>query len=382
MAERFWDKFGFQRLQQNQMFMRLPHDVKGVFMELRILAGNCDAADGTLPIGAAKRAKEEDVLDYLTYGDKAKRNFFKRALGRLVTAGVLTVTAGGVIKIAGYEEEQGLGRTIDTNRKRAVAKEKFQENVNRAGAYLKKVFERSEARALPYDMLHASIRSRSGCIKRTADALLQAMVEGGVLVCVGEGGLYALASLGSPPGSGSGSAGDGAENVLRNFPLESESVPEPEKEGTNVPSVGPTGARGRSPSASQPTCAPGLEGAPERSEGGQDDFSVGAGTPLSPEDAWDAKDPLQAAEAFLRTKPGWSETQVGDKPASQYALRGRWRDLRKAVGPKKANELWRESLFDILSDHCDKQSWNSWTAGFLSKLKIKQEVFESLESAE
>lgn len=99
----------------------------------------------------------------------------------------------------------------------------------------------------------------------------------------------------------------------------------------------------------------------------------------SPEDAWNVVDPLQAVEGFLCTRDGWSEHGDERGPPSKYALRARWRDLRKAVGVTDAERIWRQALFDICMDHCDGQSWRSWVAGFLMKLDIARKAHESLK---
>jgi hypothetical protein len=381
MAERFWDKFGFQRLQQNRAFMNCAPDLKGIFLDLRIMAGNSEYEDGSIPIGNIKRAKFDDLLDFFTdFGDAKNKNYFRKKLERLVKVGALSVTAGKVVKIAGYEEEQGLGRTIDTNRKREDAKIKFQENVNRAGAYLKTVFTKSQARALPYDMLHASIRQRSGCIKKTADALLTAMIDNGVLVCVGDGGLYALASLASPPVAGAGSTGAGPENVLRNFPVESEPESEPELAGENSsPQLGAGQLVRPGPKGSvEPSGAsgPGTGGGrSERSEnnyfasGSEPDRSDSPNWMASPEDAFQVSDPLLATKFFLQTMPGWcEEPRRGTNDVRTWrVLRSKWMELGEKLGESDRDSLWRSHLREIFEDRYDKD-WKSFSSIFVSRI--------------
>lgn len=372
MSERFFDKFGFQMIQQNQAFMRCPHDVKGVFFDIRIMAGNSEHEDGTIPVGANSRATRDDLINYLTDFDRSKRNYYDKVLKRLVAVGALEFFGkDDKVRIPYYEDEQALGRTVDTNRKRSKANADLLEMVNSAGGKLRSLFKRSNATGLPHETLVDYIRREFSCYRPKAEEILSRMAERGVLY-IREDGLSTLASLAPPPESGS--AGSGAEfTASRKIPLESDSESESEKEGAYAPSAGSAETRPRGPSEPPGSAASGTGG------GGASEAS---GLVLSPEDAWHVRDPLQAIEVFLSGKNGWSDEAGEAGPPSKFALRAKWRDLRQAVGVKEAERIWRQAIFDIVTDHCDGQSWRSWVAGFLTKLNIARQVSESLREAD
>lgn len=381
MNDRFFDKFGFQMMQQNGVFMRLPHDIKGVFFEIRLMAGLSEFEDGTVPCGAARRAKEDDLIDYLTYGDKAKQNYFKKAFKRLCSAGVLHISPSGLVKIPYYEEEQALGRTVDTNRKRNKAQADLLELVNEAGTALKGLFRSSSATGLPYEVLVDYLRKSFGCYRPKAEEVLSRMQERGVMYSCSDG-LYTLASLAPPPVAGAGKVGAGAEDsAARNIPLEPEPEPEPEKEGGLRPQLG-AGQLGRTPTDSGES----PETCPSDAGGGEARYSQRGLLPSTdspdmmrePGDAYSVPDPVHAAVLYLRTKPGWQEhSGTGKNEAgSKRILLSKWTALRERFGEREADLLWRDGLRAIFEDGYDK-TWNSFVSIFVSRLNKSTELLNT-----
>jgi hypothetical protein len=385
MNDQFFDKFGFQMMQQNMAFMRLPHDIKGVFFEIRLMVGLSEYKDGTVPCGAAKRAKQDDLIEYLTYGDKSKQNYFRKALARLCASGVLHISQTGLVKLPYYEDEQALGRTVDTNRKRNKAQADLLELVNKAGTALKGLFRRSKAKGMPYEVLVDFLRKEFSCYRPKAEEILARMQESGVLYLCADG-VYSLASLAPPPVSGSGLAGAGADySGSRNIPLEPE--PEPEQEGDFPNPQLAAGQAGRHPfgaRAPHGALPPGAGGGgasearypPNRADVDSPDVLY------EPGDAYRVPDPVHAAQLFLATKPGWSERPEGDWPASKHVVRAKWKELRGRLGPKEADALWRGLLAEIVEDHHEKGWWN-WVGLFIKRLETAAaEITDSLKKLE
>jgi len=98
----------------------------------------------------------------------------------------------------------------------------------------------------------------------------------------------------------------------------------------------------------------------------------------SPEDVWNVRDPLYAAEVFLKVQPGWSDVKTTEHPASTHVVRKRWKELGAAVGPKDRDEIWRRILFKAYEER--GYGWRSHVAVFIKNIETAKECHLSLES--
>lgn len=406
MGNHFFQKTGHELLRGNMMYMRLPLDVKGMYADMRMMVDDQTWVDGSFPLGASRRATEDDLISLYSDGTRAKGTYVSKCLKRLIMAGVIKVSRSGVISLSTFLDEQALGNP-EAKRKRVKADDEVHEMVNKAGTVLNGLFRRSEAVSQEYEVLVEYLRGKGrlkpgvSIWRKTAEQVLERMVGSGVVVCVADG-LYSLASLAPPLGSGSGSAGSGADySGSRNIPVEPDLKPEPEIEETYVSPTGPTGTRAPSSSASVATSASGIGagrgGASEASgrilrEGDRarcikphsadppEVYLAEDGLLHSPEDVWHVADPLFAAEALLKTLKGWSEVKTDSGPPSTFSLRKWWGDLGKEVGPKERNELWRRCLFKAYEER--GYGWRSHVAVFLKGVRVAMECHQSLKSVE
>lgn len=384
MGDRFFQKLGQDVLRGNVKYMKLPLDIKGMYGDFRLMVDDNTWKDGTFPLGSSKKATVDDVIEFYSDDTRAKGNYVRKCLDRLVKAGVITISGKDVIHLCTFVDEQNLGNP-EANRKREKAEDELLSLVNRAGTVVRGVYRRSNAKALPYDMLVTHLtgtgRLEEGkrIYKPKAREILKRMLESGVLVCLGDG-LYSLASLASPPVSGAGAGAGPEHSASRNIPVEPEPEPEPEREGRFTPQLEagqleerPSG-RDRPHGAHSPDAGSG-GGRSERSEGGARDPTDSADWMYEPGDAFRVPDPVHAAVLYLRTMPGWQERSgTGDNEASSKAiLLNKWSALVAAMGVQDADALWRSLLREIFEDKYDK-TWKSYVKIFVSRVNKSGEL--------
>ena len=231
MGNRYWDKLGHRMITDNLAFMRLPYDIKGMYFELRLMCGKSKSIDGIFPLGSQKRATLDGVIDYLSAGEKGRANYIKKALQKLERAGGIKVSNSGVVKIATYEEEQGLGRTDDAVQKRAQRSKVFEDRVTLIKRRIISFVRAGSGAEL--DRLRNFIRLECRCKGVTADAIIDRMVADDVVVV--ENGCFALvndrhprSALPAPPAVSVDVTGAEVDTSRRTCPPETETVTEKE----------------------------------------------------------------------------------------------------------------------------------------------------------
>lgn len=194
MGSRYWDKCGNQLIKENLAFMRLPYDIKGMYFEMRLMAGEPDCADGTFPLGGSKRATLDDVIDYFADGEKGRYAYIRKAMARLKSAGGIKESASGVVKIATYEEEQQLGRTDDTNRMRDHRQQKFEDRVRKVQSRLTSYVKSDHGPGL--ERLCKWVCLEVGCKGPTADKIIDRLVNEKILRIDRREGTFSVLNLG------------------------------------------------------------------------------------------------------------------------------------------------------------------------------------------
>jgi hypothetical protein len=382
---RYFDKLGFQMWMQNPAFMRLPREYRGCWLDLRMMSGSDESERGYIPIGSVKKAKFDDVVDFLCMGEDEGRAHYRKIVRALLMSGALEELPSGPIRIGRYEEEQALGKSDGTYRGRKHLDKKLVERIKKSPGYVKGLFKRCGAEALPKDVVIGELKKRNRCNSNTAETIFIALRGDGCL-CVSSEGVCSLASLAPPSVSGSVSGREtytpckfnvdkDKETEIRDSnesPIESTDARAPgtglREGGASEARQGAPVGRGRDgpPMLREGEEAPGiLPREPEPPEIHFDDD----GLLYSPEDVWNVKDPLLATEILLRIKPGWNDVQKPGKPPSTFTLRKKFTDAMDAAGRDDGIMIWRKALFELYLEHLgDNQNIFSWVSLFQSKV--------------
>ncbi len=382
MADNYFQKTGHDIHLKNQVFMNLPLEAHGMYSKMRYFYGPELRVDGTFPLGAKQRATLADLLLFFGDGTKKRRDELKSHMDGLVLAGVVKLSGkSNTVVLCTAQDEQELGRNRQTYDKRDQRAKVFYERVERIRRRIVSYVKADNGSDL--GRFRKWVCCEVDCKGRTADRIMQRLVEDGVIEFDIEQGVVSflsldgtLATLARPPVAGAGKAGSGQDQSSGHVLQNQNQKPEPERErGYSSPQLkagqlgrGPNDS-GESPGASPPGAG---RGASERSEdngGPPVDPSESRDWMYQPGDAYSVPDPVHAAIIYLRTKPGWQERsgQGKNDASSRRILLAKWTALKNEIGPEAADMMWRDHLRDIFEDGYDK-TWNSFIKIFISRL--------------